>query len=99
MRHFWLTPRIPLHFLCSGPLCLNNPRRHFPCKKLKFGERAAIRLTLRVRRFASYSAVTGKKGCCASTSIEEWIRGRRADLTLVRSWSPLGSLRSFACME
>jgi hypothetical protein len=32
MRHFWLTPRIPLHFLCSGPLCLNNPRRHFPCK-------------------------------------------------------------------
>jgi len=32
MRHFRLTPRIPLHFLCSGPPCLNNPRRHLPCK-------------------------------------------------------------------
>jgi hypothetical protein len=41
-------------------------------QKLKFGERAAIRLTLRVRRFASYSAVTGKKVCYAS-SIEGWI--------------------------
>ena len=42
-------------------------------KKLKFRERAAIRLTLGVTRFASYCAVTGKKGCCASTSMEGWI--------------------------